>query len=120
MQPDRQVQRILCERYPYGQAGGCFVGFGSHPALPLASGGRLLSDVKLKQQVQEPTLGLEGRLAPPTHGNRWRCLCLEKPAAGRGQAGLLRSSYGTLYSAIRNTARVRTLSGCLSSSKIVK
>jgi hypothetical protein len=29
MQPDRQVQRILCERYPYGQAGGCFVGFGS-------------------------------------------------------------------------------------------
>jgi hypothetical protein len=37
---------------------------GSHPAVPLASGGRLLSDVKLKQQVQEPTLGLEGRLAP--------------------------------------------------------
>jgi hypothetical protein len=32
--------------------------------VPVASGERLLSDVKLKQQVQELTLGLEGRLAP--------------------------------------------------------
>jgi hypothetical protein len=39
------------------------VGLGSHPAVPLASRGRLLSDVKLKQQVQELTFGLEGRLA---------------------------------------------------------
>jgi hypothetical protein len=31
--------------------------FGSHSAVPLASGGRLLSRVKLKQQVQELTLG---------------------------------------------------------------
>src|SRR4029450_11371292 len=46
---------------------------GSHPAVPLASGGRLLSDVKLKQQVQEPTLGLEGRLAPEKSGRTpWR------------------------------------------------
>jgi hypothetical protein len=30
---------------------------GSHPAVPLTSGGRLLSDVKLKHRGQELTLG---------------------------------------------------------------
>ena len=40
------------------------VGLGSNLAVPLTSGGGLLSGAKLKREDQEVTLGLEGRLAP--------------------------------------------------------
>jgi hypothetical protein len=37
---------------------------GSYLAVPLTSGGGLLSGVKLKKEDQKLTLGFEGRLAP--------------------------------------------------------
>jgi hypothetical protein len=40
------------------------VPLGVTPCRPARLRRTLLSNVKLKQQVQEPTLGLEGRLAP--------------------------------------------------------
>jgi hypothetical protein len=47
------------------RAAGCiFTRPGSCLVVPLTPGGGALSDVKLKKQDQELTLGFEGRLAP--------------------------------------------------------
>jgi hypothetical protein len=47
---------LLRDAFVHGQ-GSCLV-------VPLTPGGGALSDVKLKKQDQELTLGFEGRLAP--------------------------------------------------------
>jgi hypothetical protein len=96
MQPDRQVQRILCEGYAVVQARGCLVGFGS---IPLKNRRPERSDLPWLRAHGERAASA----APPKFSARRRGLRLEDQLGelpevldGRGEEELVA---GTVWAA---------------------